>query len=319
MSTKNTVIYHRADFDGIFCREIARKFFGNRAAYIGWDHGDPQLEFPKEGMVFVLDLSPDCFWESPLREEFVKRLVWIDHHKSAMEKFPPDIPGYRIDGVAACRLSWQWFAEYQGESRHIMPTKEMFLERLVVEPLSVRLAGEYDVWDKRDPRAEVFQHGLRSRELSAEDWDRLLTLDGLHIREEWPGCIFVAELLQNGEKLQFAKTEENAGIITSYGFDVEFEGLKFLACNHARFNSHLFAAGIKPHHQALLGFNYDGKNGQWRVSLYHAPGHEDLDLSKIAVKHGGGGHRGACGFRLSNDSMCCLLSGVVQKFVTANA
>lgn len=33
-------------------------------------------------------------------------------------------------------------------------------------------------------------------------------------------------------------------------------------------------------------------------SLYHAPGKEHIDLSLIAVKHCGCGHKGACGFRV---------------------
>ena len=36
---KTTVIHHSADFDGIFCREIARKFLPD-AELIGWDFGD---------------------------------------------------------------------------------------------------------------------------------------------------------------------------------------------------------------------------------------------------------------------------------------
>ena len=47
-----------------------------------------------------------------------------------------------------------------------------------------------------------------------------------------------------------------------------------------------------------MGFNYDGKG--WNFSLYHAKHRTDLDLSAIAVKYGGGGHRGACGFRSKN-------------------
>jgi nanoRNase/pAp phosphatase (c-di-AMP/oligoRNAs hydrolase) len=47
-------------------------------------------------------------------------------------------------------------------------------------------------------------------------------------------------------------------------------------------------------HDALMGFYYNG-NG-WTFSLYHAKHRTDLDLSAIAVKYGGGGHRGACGF-----------------------
>ena len=51
-------------------------------------------------------------------------------------------------------------------------------------------------------------------------------------------------------------------------------------------------------HDALLKFNWTGL--YWDVSLYHAKHRTDLDLSLIAAKYGGGGHRGACGFRIGN-------------------
>jgi hypothetical protein len=107
--------------------------------------------------------------------------------------------------------------------------------------------------------------------------------------------ITVDALLQGGEVLQYAKTKENASIIKEMGFTLHWEGLTFLACNAARYNSHLFTAGLTPEHDACFGFKWTGKD--WSVSLYHAPGKEHHDLSLIAVKHGGGGHRGACGFR----------------------
>jgi hypothetical protein len=44
MNTEKTVvIYHRADFDGIFCYQIAKKFLGTEnVTYIGWDYSDPE-------------------------------------------------------------------------------------------------------------------------------------------------------------------------------------------------------------------------------------------------------------------------------------
>ena len=51
--------------------------------------------------------------------------------------------------------------------------------------------------------------------------------------------------------------------------------------------------GIKPHHQALLGFTFTGK--AWRVSMYRIDGIA-TDVLSIAKKFGGGGHEGACGF-----------------------
>jgi hypothetical protein len=143
-----------------------------------------------------------------------------------------------------------------------------------------------------------FQSGLRSQDISQNLWDILLVNRAVNGTQEDVGTIAVRALLDRGEAVQYAKAQENEGIIKSYGFDVDFEGLHFLACNHARFNSLLFIAGVKPEHDALLGFNWSGK--EWRISLYHAPGHEQHDLSAIAVKYGGGGHRGACGFRVKS-------------------
>lgn len=286
MST--TVIYHRADFDGLFCREIARKFLPD-ATLIGWDYGDPLIPVP-EGTVYILDLSPDSLADGPLDELFRNRLIWIDHHKTAIEKYPKTVPGYRIDGVAACRLAWQWFSADHTDfvvQCNGLPSKESFIERKVSEPLAVRLAGEYDIWDKRDPNAELFQHGLRSCDLDeAGAWAALLA--------EVDGCEgYVQLLLDKGKAIQYAKTQENKSIIESCGFTVQFEGFCLLACNAARYNSQLFAAGLKPEHDGCIGFNWDGK--QWKVSLYtDKPG---VDLSVVAVKYGGGGHRGACGFR----------------------
>ncbi|MDE2098720.1 MAG: hypothetical protein KGL39_15810 [Patescibacteria group bacterium] len=280
------VIYHRSDFDGIFCREIARKFLGDSAEYIGWDYGDSDAIIPPGiETIYMLDISVETWMNDP-------RLFWIDHHKSAMEKFGK-LQGYQVDGVAACRLAWQYFANPQGN--HQLPSKHAYIERLVSEPLAVRLAGEYDIWDKRDPRAELFQHGLRSQPLTTHDWRWMLGTDCDPVMM----TSSVEALLRQGTAIQYSSTQQNESIILAYGFTVQFEGLTFLACNHARFNSHLFTAGIKPEHDALMGFNYDGQKKEWRFSLYHAPGKEHHDLSAIAVRHGGGGHRGACGFRKS--------------------
>lgn len=290
---KTIVIYHNADFDGIFCREIAKKFIPD-AELIGWNFGDQPVKFDPSTKVYILDLPVDAVLGLErgagfLVYEKAPNIVWIDHHKSSIESHDKTIPGYRIDGVAACRLAWHWFStdhtdvvvQFNGLSE-----KQDFIDRKVSEPLAVRLAGEYDIWDKRDPNADLFQHGLRSQDLTDAIWILMLSEVGHHI---------VDTLLKAGKCIQYAKANEDSSIINSYGFDIEFEGLKFLACNHARFNSHLFTAGIRPDHDALFGFKWDGK--QWNVSLYGIDGRPEIDLSLIAVKYGGGGHKGACGFR----------------------
>lgn len=284
MKTKTVVIYHKSDFDGIFCREIARKFLPD-AELIGWEYGEPTPNVPPVCDLYILDLSVDELMDHG-------GLIWIDHHKTAIEKYPTTIPGYRIDGVAACRLAWQWFTQMAicRDSGMPLPTKQEFVDRRVTEPLAVRLAGEYDIWDKRDPRAELFQHGLRSRELTAALWEVILG-------NETENSISVNVLLQGGEVLQYAETRKNELIIANNGFTRQWEGLWFLCCNAGSYNSHLFTAGIKPEHDGLLGFCLR-KDGKWSVSLYGVPGKPDVDLAAIATKYGGGGHKQACGFKV---------------------
>ena len=57
---KTTVVYHSADYDGIFCREIARKFLPD-AELIGWNFGDAHLPQPTSGSghYVVMDLPID--------------------------------------------------------------------------------------------------------------------------------------------------------------------------------------------------------------------------------------------------------------------
>lgn len=304
-----TIIYHSADYDGIFCREIAKHFLGTLTMqYIGWNFGDPPIALPINGEFVVMDLPIDKPFGLSFKDGWLMRgdeklqpldrvdwgkFVWIDHHKSSIDYHPKEIQGHRIDGVAACRLAWQWFsenkiAERTGESPRL-PEKRHYVERLVTEPLAVRLAGEYDVWDKRDPRADILQYGLRSAE-GELSFSKLLNLED---------TLWIDRLLEIGESAQRYAQKIDADLVMHRSFRLKWEGLDFLCLNTGRFNSLTFDALDKPEtgHDALLGFMWNGK--VWTVSLYHAKHRTDLDLSAIAVKHGGGGHRGACGFTCS--------------------
>lgn len=300
-----TVITHSADADGWFCREIAKKFLGTEnVQFIGWNFGDAPIPVPPEGLVYVMDLPVDKTFGfdfgpimanmpgSPNVGDLIKRLVWIDHHRSSLESHPTSIPGYRIDGVAACRLAWQWFTQWAREDREgpiedYLPSKQAFIDRDVMEPLAVRLAGEHDVWDHRDPRSEHFQYGMRC--FDDIDYQKLLT--------EPDDSIYLYSILLCGEAAQRYAKNVDASIVKSRSFLLQWEGLTWLCLNTARCNSTAFAALDVPEtgHDALLGYFWNGK--QWMMSLYHAKHRTDLDLSVIAKKYGGGGHKGACGFQ----------------------
>ena len=193
-------------------------------------------------------------------------------------------PGYRIDGVGACRLLWHWFTSDDPKGA----PKEAYLERAVSETLAVRLAGEYDVWDHRGDGDVEFQFGLDSVALTPAGWATLLNE---HSGE------YTKELIELGKVAMACYGKRDADVMRARSFLLDFAGLKFLCLNTARCNSNTFTARDVPEtgHDALMAFYFNGK--VWTVSLYHAHHRTDLDLSLIAVKHGGGGHRGACGFQ----------------------
>ncbi len=296
--SKPTIIHHSADYDGIFCREIARKFLdvdhdrrGDVTPVIGWDFGDEPVEWPAAGLVYVLDLPPSCLKLPRSMDEVKERLVWIDHHRSAINQFGP-LPGLQLDGVAACRLAWHYFTTVVDDAHpHPYATVPQFRERQVSEPRAVTLAGEYDVWDHEASHGDdvTFQFGLDTER--AINWEELLG-DGPFADH------YIDILLESGAAAQQCFATRDAAVIQSRGFDLTFEGLRFLALNTARCNSQSFEAGVKPHHEGLLAFYWSGM--AWHVSMYGVPGRPDVDLSVIAVRHGGGGHRQACGFESSS-------------------
>jgi len=325
---KTTVIFHSADFDGLFCREIARKFLPE-AELIGWNFGDTPLDATEVNQrLYIMDLPMD----KPFGLDFVtatevspanvrdavglayRDVVWIDHHKSSIESHPKDISGYRIDGVAACRLAWQWlaaFGRFEAQStieahsqegmawfmaHYPLPKKSDFIDRNVEEPLAVRLAGEYDVAgpDAND-EALNFQFGLRSWELTDQNWADLLV-------HPYDGNGLTGTLIERGRAVR-GYLEKADAMAAQSAFPMEFDGLLFLAINAYRGNSKAMQiAAANGGADAVMAFAYRGK--KWTVSMYGIPG-KDIDLSAIAKAHGGGGHARAAGFECDKLPWLC--------------
>jgi hypothetical protein len=338
------IIYHDADFDGKLSNEVCRfhlkKLHPDAAIHsYGWDYGRPiptpegiwdysGVELPGDlpsvsykweayDAIYIVDLSVD---ELMARPELRDKIVWIDHHKSAIEKWDhigdaTRMVGYRIDGVAACRLCWQWFTADTGPhgdprihpADRNLPQKHDYFGREVSEPQLIRLAGEYDIWDHRDPDAKALQFGLRA--LSGEALADLVH-EEFHAPATYPDpnpTPRLCDAVAHGHAIKSYCDKQNDEYSAAYARTLEWEGLKFCCLNIGqRGNSDLLRGGIKPEHQACFAWRHTGDGVM--VSLYHIEGHTDIDLSKIAVKYGGGGHRGACGFRVTIKQLDEILS-----------
>ena len=341
------IIYHDADFDGKLSNEVCRfhlkRLHPDAAIHsFGWDYGRPVplpeipalvegeyhpdnpvktgselLEWRFWDAIYIVDLSVD---ELMTRPELRDKIVWIDHHKTAIDKwdnsrvrnndhFGEDtkMVGYRLDGVAACRLCWQWFAFEKGPHGDprthpvdsYLPSKQDFIDRRITEPELIRLAGEYDIWDHRDPDAKALQFGLRG--LNDTEFSELVSKQFSNSGSEFDrGMAFIAirSAVKNGYAIKSYCDRQNDEYSAAYSRTLDWEGLKLCCLNIGqRGNSDLVRGGLKPEHQAIFAWRHTGDGVM--VSLYHAPSHEDIDLSVIAKRYAGGGHKGACGFRIS--------------------
>lgn len=268
MTTK--CFYHNADLDGQ-CAGASVKNFLRDAELIGINYGD---EFPWETIkpednVIMVDFSLQPFSDMQRLNKSCN-LLWIDHHKSAIEEciYSEEMFwGIHRNGIGACALVWEWF-------EHSVP-------------LAVRLLAEYDVWNHKDPSTLPFQWGMRMMDTKPENevlWHSLFEA----------GQTELDPIIRTGETLLRYQAQENEKYIKSAAFETELDGLKCIAVNKMLTNSQLFdSVWDAEKYHAMLTFGY--RKGKWTVSLYSTK--QDVDVSTIAKIRGGGGHKGAAGFQ----------------------
>ena len=269
------VVFHNADLDGLSSEAIARRALGtDGVTYLGWNYGDDIPDMSLYTRIYILDLSfpPDVM------KEISPRLIWVDHHKSSLAENPTYYGGLRIDGVAACRLAWQWFF---GNPKAV---KADYLERKVQEPYAVQLLGEHDIFDHSNPDTFPFQYAMQAT--VEPNWDLLLGGGP-------GGAMYVDSLIAEGRPIQRYLNVTNAELAQEAGYDAVFEGLNFRVLNTPQKGSMQFDASIKDHHDGCLRYYWDGST--WGCSLYGVAHKKDIDMSVIAKKHNGGGHPGAAG------------------------
>lgn len=273
------IVYHSRDLDGYTSGAILKKRFPE-AQLIGYDYGQslPEL-LPGEDIIMV-DVSfpmDDLFRIAKESKSF----TWIDHHISSMQDFynrqaeaPKQLSVVLFDGLAACENAWNW----------AYPDEEM--------PYIVTLLGMYDTWRNKDKIFwdEVimpFQFGMRMMCTSPESFPNELfnVMDGSEVKD-------IVDL--GGYILKYQK-EQNARHAKNNAFAFVWKEHRILAMNGSGFNSQAFEAVYNPEkHDIMMPFVYNGS--YWNFSLYTE---KDIDCSLLAKSMGGGGHKKAAGFKVT--------------------
>ena len=270
ITKKIVVFYDGADCpDGFSGAWAAWKKFGDKAKYIKAFHfiPAPNLKYKE---IYMIDFTyPEEVVRKMIKEN--KSVTSLDHHAPA-EKTIILTKNYSYStNHSGCVLAW----------RHFFPKKPI--------PALLKYVESGDLWRFNFPYAKEILMYLRFFDFDFKIWDKLAEeLDNSQKRKE---CV------KKGSTLLFYEDKIIKDIIKTHGELVVFEGRKILAVNSPRmFRSKigmLVAKKMPP-----FGIVWSRKSGKIPVSLRSIG---KFDVSKIAQKFGGTGHKNAAGFTLNGD------------------
>ena len=270
--------YHKSDFDGKCSGHIVSLKYPD-VNLVPIDYGDDYNldNIPFGETVCIVDFSFPP-------EEMYKlskhcNLIWIDHHKTAIENsripehnYDKLCSGIRKDGIAACQLCWEYFFPKENIPEYVM------------------LLAKYDIWDiNYNNNVIPFQFGLELEETDIRYVDNIFTI--LSNQEKTGTKQKLYEIIDAGFIINKYEKEKNKKICSSSIFKVNIEGFNLLALNNATGDSNIFESVSSQEHDGFLLFRR--KKNNWTITFYTDK--KNIDVSEIAKKFGGGGHRKAAG------------------------
>lgn len=267
------VIYHDQCRDGFGAAYAAWKKFGDTATYVPLK---TQAELPtglENKEIYILDYSFDKATLENLSERN-KLVKIIDHHKSAEEavkSFPDNIFDINHSGAV---LSWAFFH----------PDTET--------PSLLKYIEDHDIWKFKLPKNKEFNAALGEYKTSFEVWDKLI--------EKLKKEEFLKSYLSTGKIISDFEDRHIKNLM-QYKERIIFEGHKMWALNVSRtyrsILGHKLASLNEENEEIAIGIVYYRNQGAVHISLRS---NGDVDVSKIAEKYGGGGHKNAASIRVDS-------------------
>lgn len=259
------VIYHKTDADGFGACWSAWLKLKNKATYLGFDYLN---EFPLDlshKTIYLLDVSLN-----PEKVKILKKnnnkIILIDHHLSSF-KLKNIVDDFNVEiNHSAAVLTFKYF----------------FKKKRV--PKLLRYIEDQDIWRFKLPHSREINIVIDLLENNFKKWNKF--------SKDLEKPSKFKEVVKKGKQLlEYQKYLIND--ITSKAVLVEFEGYKVMAVNTPILISEVGNALCKKYPPFSIIWSVNGKKK--KISL-RSDG--TLDVSKIAEKYGGGGHRGAASFIL---------------------
>jgi oligoribonuclease NrnB/cAMP/cGMP phosphodiesterase (DHH superfamily) len=268
MSEKTVVLYHAGCPDGFGAAWSFWRKYGNSIEYIPVSHGSepPNVEGCN---VFVLDF---CY-KRPILLQMkadARSLVVLDHHKSS-EKECGDLEFCNFDmNHSGAFLAWNY----------LFPKDNV--------PMIIKYIQDRDLWKWELDHTEEILSAVDSFDRTFENWDMLHSFLDAENSIRWKRVKTMGEGI-----LQYKNNLIKALVKNAYHTDILGRSIPFI--NTPFFQSEI-ASELALTADYAAAYYFDGE--AYKFSLRSKEEGEDVSL--IASKFGGGGHKNASGFRIKD-------------------
>ena len=273
LSRKTLIIYHHPCADGFTAAWVVAKAHGYDFVDLHpaqYGSAPPDV---KNRDVIVVDFSyPRAVLEAMDAE--ADSLLVLDHHKSA-QKDLDGLPFAHFDmNKSGAMLAWDEFVGFGAKPA----------------PLLVQYVQDRDIWTKAMPFTEEISAAIASRDLTFDEWDEMAqSFFGVDMVDASPLVLEGAAILRYVRKtVQIAADAAAPLYLAPHWIEDPVPGVCCDPLIRSDVGHALLTEGVPfsvTFKETPKGFTYSLRSDDSRA-----------DVSEIARKFGGGGHRNAAGF-----------------------
>lgn len=256
------VLYHANCTDGMGAAYAAWKLLGSKAEYIPCRHGEEPPDVSGRNVACLDYAFPNAVTKQMIED--ANSLIIIDHHKSAMVDLH-DVSNAIFDMKhSGAILAWNFFH----------PGKE--------PPKFLNYIEDRDLWKWELPYSREFSASFDMVPFDFDEFDTFCD-----------DSVFDDAIKRGSYILAYSKTVVKK--ICDKAVKRQFEDKNVMIVNSSHWMSEIGNRLSQECDFAVVWF-FDHASRQTIVSLRSF--HDSVDVSEVAKKFGGGGHKKAAGFQL---------------------
>ena len=265
------VIYHGNCADGFTAAWAFHQSFGDAYDYLAGVYQQPTPDVIDRD-VYLMDFSYK--YDVVLKMlNTAKSVTLIDHHASAIEDLAPLIG----------TQGFNWYCDI-GRSGAGLAWTFLHADRIPLPP-ALTLVEDRDLWKFLFPETRAFNAYLFAHEYTWANWYKLMAHTWESIREH---------IVPLGNAIEMKHWKDVRELVELTRREVTFAGHTIQVAN-LPYTMSSDAAQILAENMPFGACYWDTESGR-NFSLRSAP--TGLDVSKVAMIFGGGGHKHAAGFRV---------------------